>query len=189
MKSALIVSSADKAKVFLEESLGIHGFSNIVTVSTGSEARRTLMEIPFDIVVINTPLSDEFGHELSLAITEAYSSGVILIIKSEVADDISTKVEEYGVFVIPRPISRQFFYQAIKFVGASRSRIVGLENENIKLQNKIEEIRLVNRAKCVLIQYLSMTEPQAHRYIEKQSMDMRCTKKEIAKEILKTYES
>lgn len=189
MKSALIVSNNDKAKIFLEEALSIHEFSNIVISSTGCEARRTLMEMPFDIVIINTPLSDEFGHDLALTITEKYSSGVMLIIKSEMADEISSKVEDYGVFVIPRPISKNFFYQALKFVSASRTKILGLENENIKLQNKIEEIRLVNRAKCVLIQYLNMTEPQAHRYIEKQAMDMRSTRKEVAKDILKTYES
>lgn len=189
MKSALVVSSNDKAKIFLEEALSIHEYTKIVTVSNGCEARRTLMEMPFDIVIINTPLSDEFGHDLSLTVTEMYSYGVILIIKSEMADEISSKVEDCGVFVISRPISKSFFYQALKFVSVSRVKILGLEIENIKLQNKIEEIRLVNRAKCVLIQYLNMTESQAHRYIEKQAMDMRSTKKEVAKEILKTYES
>ncbi|MGB4438219.1 MAG: ANTAR domain-containing protein, partial [Sedimentibacter sp.] len=55
--------------------------------------------------------------------------------------------------------------------------------------HKIEEIRIVTRAKCVLIQYLNMTENQAHRYIEKQAMDMRTTREEISLSILKTYES
>lgn len=65
---------------------------------------------------------------------------------------------------------------------------MGLKSENQRLQKQIEEIRLVNRAKCVLIQYLSMTEPQAHRYIEKQAMDLRTPRREIAERILKTYE-
>jgi response regulator NasT len=34
-----------------------------------------------------------------------------------------------------------------------------------------------------------MTEGQAHRYIEKQAMDMRTPRKEIAENILKTYET
>ena len=71
----------------------------------------------------------------------------------------------------------------------SRSRILGLQNRNLQLQEKIEEIRLVDRAKCALIQYLDMTEPQAHRYLEKQAMDMRCTRREIAEAVLRTYES
>ena len=54
---------------------------------------------------------------------------------------------------------------------------------------KGEEIRLVDRAKCALIQYLGMSEATAHRYIEKQAMDLRKTKVQIAEGILKTYEA
>ena len=64
-----------------------------------------------------------------------------------------------------------------------------LKFQNQKLQDKLEEIRLIDRAKCVLIQYLNMTEQQAHRYIEKQSMDLRQSRVVTAESILKTYES
>jgi len=49
------------------------------------------------------------------------------------------------------------------------------------------EIRLVNRAKWLLIGELTMSEPDAHRYIEKQAMDNGVTKREIAENIIKTY--
>ena len=71
---------------------------------------------------------------------------------------------------------------------ASRKRVQNLESENHKLQKKIDEIRLVDRAKCILIQYLNMTEPQAHKYIEKQAMNMRQSRLQTAEMILKTYE-
>ena len=48
-------------------------------------------------------------------------------------------------------------------------------------------MRLINRAKCTLIEYLKFTEPQAHRYIEKQAMNNRQTRREVAEKILKTY--
>ena len=48
---------------------------------------------------------------------------------------------------------------------------------------------MVDRAKCALIQYLGFTEPQAHRYIEKQAMDLRQTRREVAESILKSDES
>jgi response regulator NasT len=67
--------------------------------------------------------------------------------------------------------------------------MISLHNENVKLQRKIEEIRLVDRAKCTLIEVLKFSEPQAHRYIEKQAMDLRCTRKQVAENILKTYEA
>ena len=52
----------------------------------------------------------------------------------------------------------------------------------------MNEIRIVDRAKLVLITNLGMDEPHAHRYIEKNAMDMRITKRESAEMIIKTYE-
>ena len=49
------------------------------------------------------------------------------------------------------------------------------------------EIRLVNKAKWILISKLEMNEPDAHRYIEKQAMDRCITKQIIPEEIIKTY--
>ena len=54
-------------------------------------------------------------------------------------------------------------------------------------EEKMQEIRIVNRAKWFLITELKMTETDAHRYIEKQAMDRCVSKKEIAEEIIKTY--
>lgn len=189
MDSVLLVSSSDKTREFFTQLLRADKYSQITAAGSGSEARRLLAAGNFDLILINAPLSDEFGHELSVLATESTSAGVILIVKSEVADDVAAKVEDFGVFVMAKPIGRQLFYQSLKLVEASRRRLLGLRDENIKLQNKVEEIRLINRAKCVLIQYLNMTEPQAHRYIEKQAMDMRITRREVALGILKTYES
>lgn len=186
--SVLIVSSGEKGKERFGELLRMYGFSDIASAESGAEARRKLSEYGFDLVLVNCPLKDEFGHELALKLTQESASGVILLVKSELADEVSAKVEDFGVFVLAKPLSRQLFFQTLKLVGAACKRMAGLRQENVKLQSKIEEIRLVDRAKCALIQYLSMTEKQAHHFIEKQAMDMRTTKREIAEGILKSYE-
>ena len=121
--------------------------------------------------------------------TQSTDSGILMLVKAELADAVSAKVEDYGVFVIPRPVGRQLFFQTVKLIHASRKRVLGLQKENGRLQQKIEEMRLVDRAKCTLVQYLGLTEPQAHRYLEKQAMDMRMTRREVAEEILRTYET
>ena len=63
-----------------------------------------------------------------------------------------------------------------------------MEEKQASVEEKIEEIRLINRAKWLLIECLSMTEADAHRYIEKQSMDLRVSKREVAESIIKTYQ-
>jgi len=188
MQSVLIVSSSEKSTDMLVQLLKADSSPQISTVGNGAEARRVLINNDYDLVVVNSPLTDEFGHELAIRVTEDTTAAVVLLVKAEIADQVSAKVEDFGVLVVTKPINRLMFYQAVKLACASRRRILGFHNENLKLQSKIEEIRLVDRAKCALIQYLSFTEQQAHRHIEKQAMDMRITKKEVALGILKTYE-
>ena len=62
-----------------------------------------------------------------------------------------------------------------------------MEKKNASVDEKIEEIRIVNRAKCLLIEQLKMTESEAHRYIEKQAMDRCVTRRVIAENIILTY--
>lgn len=87
-----------------------------------------------------------------------------------------------------RPMDRTMLYQSIRMMEAVRNRMLGLKQENSHLLMKIDEMRLINRAKCTLMQYLNLTEPEAHRYIEKQAMDTRTTRKEVAQHILSIYE-
>ncbi len=190
MESVLVVSSSEKGEAMLGELLKNAAFSQINLAKNGGEARRLMnQQINDELVIVNTPLSDEWGHDLAITLAENSDAGIILLVKSEYADEIAHKVEDYGVFVVPKPLSRSFFYQALKLVAASRKRLMHLQSENVKLQTKIEDIRMVNRAKYALIEYLHMTEPQAHRYIEKQAMDLRKNRREIAEWILETYES
>ena len=62
-----------------------------------------------------------------------------------------------------------------------------MEKKKISLEEKMMEIKIVNRAKWTLINSLNMSEDDAHRYIEKQAMDRCISKREIAEEILRTY--
>ena len=51
-----------------------------------------------------------------------------------------------------------------------------------------DDIRLIDRAKWILITRMGMSENEAHRYIEKQAMDLRVTRRAIAEGLLKTYD-
>lgn len=55
------------------------------------------------------------------------------------------------------------------------------------LSAKIEELRLINRAKCVLIDQLRMSEADAHHYIEKQAMNRCISRRAMAEKILSAY--
>ncbi|MGN0623205.1 MAG: ANTAR domain-containing response regulator [Oscillospiraceae bacterium] len=189
MDRVLIVSSNEKATAAVANLVkeAFPACSQSV-VGTGLEARRIANGNNYDAVIINCPLSDEYGNELAELISDSSMASCVMIVRSENADAVSERMEDMGVMVIPKPLSRQVFYQSMKFINASRKRLLGLQHENIKLQKKLEEIRNVNRAKLALMQYLGFTEQQAHRYLEKQAMDLRVTKNEVALKVIKMYE-
>ncbi|MDD4840213.1 MAG: ANTAR domain-containing protein [Clostridia bacterium] len=189
IQSILIVSSAEKSLSFFQDILSQTQYEEITAVKTCGEARRLLIERTFDLCIINAPLCDEFGQTFATSIIEEKVNQVILIVRDELYDEISSKVEECGVLTISKPVSRAVFWTALKLANASFNKLHRLKNENSNLNRKIEDISIVNRAKLVLIDYLGMSEEQAHKHIEKQAMDMRTTRANIARNILKTYES
>lgn len=189
LDSVLIVSSSNKAREFFIEVLSQNSYGEVVTVTNGVEARRLLVERIFDLCIINSPLIDEFGDEFAKDIVSSSIGQVIIVVRNDIYDEISEKVEEYGIITIAKPMNRTIFWSVLKIANATYNKIYKLKKENNKLLQKIEDIKMIDRAKCILIQYLNMTESEAHRYIEKQAMDMRTTRKTIAEGILRTYEN
>ena len=189
MESALIVSSTEKSIDSFTEMLKAASINQIVALQSCGEARRLLLERDFELVIVNAPLGDESGESFSRLIASKGNSQVILIVKSEYFDAVSAVCENDGVLTISKPVNKAVFWSALKLAGSAQSRLRRIQDENSRLKQKIEDIRIVDRAKYVLISHLSMSEQEAHRYIEKQAMDMRAPKRAIAEGILKTYEN
>lgn len=188
MNRILITCSTDKGGKVLTDILKEMGYV-VDSVKSGTAARRKILECEYDLVIIDSPLIDEVGIDLAIQITKGESTtGVIMIVKSENADMISEKVEKYGVFIIPKPFSKPLLYQGVKFVFTSLIRFKKIKENEKKLLKKVEDIRIVDRAKCILIQYNNLTEQDAHRIIEKRSMDDRISKRVVAEKIISDFE-
>jgi len=189
LDSALIISGSEKSIAFFTEILSSASINKIVTLKSCGEARRFLLERDVDLVIINAPLKDETGESLSRHIASKGISQVILVVKSEYFEEMSASTEEDGVLTVSKPINKALFWAALKLAKSAGKRVKLMRAENSKLKQKIEDIRIIDRAKCILISYFRMSEQEAHRYIEKQAMDMRTTKRAVAEGILKTYEN
>ena len=181
--SVLIVSSSDSFATKIMPLLPVTDYWPVTTVHSIGEARRKIAEAAFDIVLINAPLPDDFGMRLAVDICTGSGAGVLLLVRNDQFDDIYAKVVSYGVLTLSKPTNMQMVAQNLRILCATRERMRQMEAK----QATVEEIRLVNRAKWLLIECLGMTEPEAHRYIEKQSMDQRISKREAAEAVIKTY--
>ena len=169
MGRALIVSAGASSNEYISARLTELGYARPIIVPSAAEARRRMLESDFELIVVNSPLPDEFGHELCADAVETTDAGVIFL-------------------VVTKPFSNTFFLQAIQMAAASNHRLLLLRQENQRMQEKLAQVRLVSRAKCCLIELGHMTEAEAHRYIEKKAMDTRRDRAEVAQEILDSYD-
>ncbi|MDD6212534.1 MAG: ANTAR domain-containing protein [Clostridiales bacterium] len=187
-KSVLIVSSSEKSGRVIASLMNPSLCYPIYFEKTGGGVRRKIQSMSFDLIVVNAPLSDEFGHDLAMDLAKETASGVILLVKSDIYDEICDRVGPEGVLTVTKPISSQIFNQTLRLAMAVSERMQKAERETLRLKNKLEEAKLVGRAKCLLMQYQKKEEAQAHRYIEKQAMDRRLSRKLVAEEIINLYE-
>lgn len=91
------------------------------------------------------------------------------------------------MLALPKPTSSQTVSQSLQLICGTRERLRRMEQKTASIEEKMEEIRIINRAKLLLMEQLKMTEKEAHRFIEKQAMDRCVTRITIAQSILSTY--
>ena len=185
--SVLIVSAADGFNDALSTLFPTSKYSPTNFVSNISAAKRALAERAFDFVIINSPLPDDIGTRFAIDTGSSKETVVLLMVRAELQAEIYDKVAEHGVFVLPKPTSKPTMAVALSWLSSAREKLRKTEKKTLSIEEKMEEIRIVNRAKWLLISELKMDEQGAHRYIEKQAMDRCISKKVIAEEIIKTY--
>ena len=185
--SVLVISAKENFNASLQSLLPESKYAPVQMVSSVSLAKRVLLERSFDFVFINTPLPDDFGTRFAIEISGNKGTVILLLVRNEVYEEVCDKVTEYGILTLPKPASKQMVAHTLNFMAGIRERLRKLENKSLSMEEKMKEIRLVNRAKWVLIDELKMSEADAHRYIEKQAMDRCVSRREIAEEIISTY--
>lgn len=186
--SVLVVSPAGRGADFLASVFDAPTFDPVVNASSAGEARRLLSSEQYDLIVVNSPLPDETGIDFCIDAAQG-PSGVMLFVKNDIYEIVSSQCTREGIFVIPKPNTQRNVAQSVTLLCAICERLRKYEKKTRTLREKMDSIRIVNRAKWLLIERLGMTEQDAHGYIEKEAMNRRRTSREIAEEIIRMYEN
>ena len=184
----LIAGANDRTFDSLRELLPPDSYEAPLRAGSAGEVKRMLLETDVDLVILNAPLRDEFGTQLALNLAQD-NLCVLMLVPAESFDAVCYKVEDEGILTLSKPVSRSGLLGAIKLLTAMRGKLRKLDRQNQALQEKMQDIRTVNRAKWLLIEINRMTENEAHYYIEKQAMDMRLSRREVAENIIRTYDA
>lgn len=186
--SVLVVSPAGRGADFLASVFDAPTFDPVVNASSAGEARRLLSSEQYDLIAVNSPLPDETGIDFCIDAAQG-PSGVMLFVKNDIYEIVSSQCTREGILVIPKPNTQRNVAQSVTLLCAICERLRKYEKKTRTLREKMDSIRIVNRAKWLLIERLGMTEQDAHGYIEKEAMNRRRTSREIAEEIIRMYEN
>ena len=128
--SVLVVSASAKFNESVRGLLPERFYWPVTVLTDAAGARRELLENSCDLVVINTPLPDEFGTRLAQDICQHSAAGVLLLVKAEHFPDIDGRLTPQGVLVLSKPMSTQLFTQSLRLLCGTRERLRGLEKKN-----------------------------------------------------------
>ncbi len=186
--AVLLVSAGEKFNDRIRALLPVTDCSPIDTAHSVGEARRCFLAREYDLVLINAPLPDEFGSELAADVSARSSAGVLLFVRSDSFDEVAARMTGSGVLTLAKPSPMNLVEQALRMLRAMRERLRRLEERQLTVEERIEGMRMVSRAKWLLIGKRGMSEEEAHRYIGKTAMDRSVSARTIAEEIITGYE-
>lgn len=180
--SILIASPSDRFCLTVKKSLT--GFVTIDIRKSASLARRCVLERYYDLVVVDSPLPDESGVEFAIDVTERFNSSVLLVTPRDIFEGVLSRVTDNGILVLPKPSQADIIDKAVRYLVAVQNRMCMLMRQKQDVEEKMEELRLVNKVKFMLVESKGMSEDDAHRYIGKLAMDNGISRGKAARMIL-----
>lgn len=185
--SVLVVCGQAEAAGSMQSMLSSEGFYPVHCAQSGSEARRQFLQTHWDLMIVSTPLPDEYGPDLVLDADERTGAGIVVIARPEHVPDMQCRLEQSGTLILPKPINRLLLLQTARFALSVRNSLLQLKNERDDLQKRMDERKLLEQAKWLLVDKLSLSEPEAFRLIQKKAMDLRLPQVSVAERIIKKY--
>ena len=171
MARIVIASAADAAREHLSQLLISSGFSIFRCCASGSELRRTLNECEDGVVILMGPLPGCKPDELLWDYSERIQ--ILLIAKPAVLESC----EAPGIFRLALPASSQAVIGAVDMLS---------QLHQMRLPKRMGgEKQIVEQAKQLLMKRQSLTEPEAHRALQKYAMDHGMKMADYAAQIVK----
>lgn len=188
----LFVSASEAFHQRIRELLQKEGISDLLCVPSIQEAKRILIDQDIDLLILDAPLPGENTLQFAVEVARSKFSDYSIIMLTSAAlyeKQNLYETERMGIVTFKKPMDPQILLQTLRLLLSMHLKIKTLESKADKLRQNLEDDRLVNRAKILLVAKQNMGEAEAHHYIEKKAMDTCVKKTIIAAEIIRQYES
>jgi len=186
LKVLLIDTDADRAHA-LDDKLSESGFAEIQRASGGPGLAEAVESIKPDLIIIDMALPDRDALEDIRAVSAAHP-----IVMFAGCDDPAFAEEAIAAGVCSYNLSGVAL-EDVKPIMASAialfRRYRRVEEELAAAKALLEERRLIERAKAILMQGRKMTEPEAYRWLQKKAMNENRKLAQVVAEFIEQHDS
>jgi len=183
-KYVVIVDDSPGSRSTLGGALKRLGFEVAGEGSSGAEALRLARTLRPDVLFLTVGLQDMDGLTVAAHILEPLPIP-ILILSSRLDQELIQRAKEVGVMAyLLKPLRAEELLPAIELAISRFEKFKTLRQENADLRRNLEDRKLIERAKGILMERERISEQQAFARIQKTSMNTRRSMAEIAQAIL-----
>ena len=184
----IIAVGNEEAGNKIKQVLAGSGFTVTGICSSGNEAIRKVRALKPLLLLANYELPDTTGFEVAKIIAGNNLCSVVLLTDDNQKGYVESRTRELDIVCLNRPVSRALLLNTVELLIKSRIRIQKLEAELHEMRINLDTRRLIDKAKGLLMDKSGLSEQEAYRKIQKQSMDTGVPMKEVAKIIVDMME-
>jgi len=160
------------------------GLTVVAETADAPQALRLARSSHPRLIVIDIEHYDYNEMETATIIAKEKLGPVILIVAPYQQNVIDAINEHYVMSYCIKPVDRWSLESAVHTALANFRKMEQMESEINKLKDTLETRKLVERAKHILMKNLNLSEPEAFRLLQKQSMDKGISMKNLAEAII-----
>lgn len=158
------------------------GYRVLDICNSGNDIIRKCITLEPEIIVIGYRLTDMTILDVYEALADKCS---FLAIVNETHK--SYVQEQTDIFCISNPINKSVFINSLDLITQSNKRVFKLREKVSKLELSLEERKIIEKAKGLIMLNEKLTESEAFRYLQKESMDNGYKMIDFADRIIKKY--
>ncbi|MBK8469137.1 MAG: response regulator [Candidatus Phosphoribacter sp.] len=180
----VVVEDEGLIRMDLVEMLGESGYDVVGQAGDGEAAVELVRELRPDLVLMDVKMPVLDGISAAAIIGKDNLAPVVMLTAFS-QKELVERASEAGVMAyVVKPFTAADLAPAIEVARSRWKQLKALESEIADLADRFETRKLVDRAKGLLMRQLSISEPDAFRWIQKTAMDRRLSMKEVAQLVI-----
>lgn len=180
----MIAEDETLIRMDLAEMLAEEGYDVVGQAGDGQKAIDLAEEHRPDLVILDVKMPVLDGIAAAEAIAGKRIAPVVMLTAFSQRELVERARDAGAMSYIVKPFSQSDLVPAIEMAISRFAEIQQLEAEVTDLQDRLETRKAVDRAKSILQDQLSLTEPEAFRWIQKTAMDLRMSMRQVAEGVV-----